>query len=121
MWPAQYRQFVIDHELARRQLEIPEADDLSGLGASLEILDEAGARTEADDCYPGLVVKADGFIPIGGCLLGSGDQYFINSRDDQPGPVYRIYHDSVFDEGYDANEAVVRVLDSYEDLLQYLC
>jgi hypothetical protein len=120
MWPPSYRQFILRHGLVGAQVEIPEADDLSGVGASIEILDEGGAATEANDFYPGLVVKEDGFVPVGGCLLGSGDQYFINSRDEQPGQVYRIDHESVRDAGYDRGRAIERVLGSYEELLRYV-
>ncbi len=119
MWPPEYRHFIDCHQLVKAELEIPEANDLSGVGASFELLDEDGASSESNDFYPGLIVKADGYVPIGGCLIGSGDPYFINIRDQQPGPVYRIYHDSVFDEDYDRNQAIARVLDSFEQLLQY--
>lgn len=120
MWPPSYRQFVERHGLAGAEIEIPGADDLSGIGASIEILDEAGAAAEANDFYPGLVVKEDGFVPVGGCLLGSGDPYFINSRDEPPGPVYRIYHESVSDSGYDRGDAIAQVLESYEEFLRYV-
>ena len=50
----------------------------------------------------------------------TGDPYFIRIQDQQPGPVYRIYHDSVHDKNYDPSQAIVRVLDSYEDLLKYV-
>lgn len=86
----------------------------------MQLYNEADATAEANDFYPGLVVKADGFVPIAGCAEGSGDPYFIRIQDRQPGPVYRIYHDSVHDENYDRAQAIARVLDSYEDLLKYL-
>ena len=65
-------------------------------------------------------VLSDGYVPIACCAEGSGDPYFIRIQDQQPGPVYRIYHDSVHDENYDRGQAIVRVLDSYEELLMYL-
>ena len=120
MWPVAYREFVERHALVGKEIEIPVEKDLSEVGATIQLFDEAVATGEANDFYPGLVVKQDGFVPIGGCAIGCGDPYFINLQDQQPGPVYRIYHDSVFDENYDRNEAVVRVLESFEDLLRYL-
>ncbi|MCC7422987.1 MAG: hypothetical protein IT428_22150 [Planctomycetaceae bacterium] len=119
MWPPHFQQFAAAHRLVGAMIEIPEADDASGLGASFQILDDAGVAGELD-AYPGTVVAADGFVPIGGCLLGSGDPYFIRSSDPAPGPVYRIYHDSVFDADYDRDEAVATVLESYEDLLRFI-
>ena len=120
LWPSLYREFVTERGLIGAAIEVPESEDLSGAGAWIEVLDEAGAEVEASDFFPGLVVIEDGFVPIGGCQLGSGDQYFLNVRDPQPGPVYRIYHDRVTDDGYDANQAIDRVLASYADLQKYV-
>ena len=119
MWPSHYRGFVERNGLAGLEVEIPEGDDLSGIGASIGLYDEAAARDEAEKFYPGLVVKHDGFVPIGQDLGGGGDPYFINIEDGPPGPVYRIYHDSVADRSYDRDEAIARVLASYEQLLGY--
>ena len=120
MWPQEYRQFVEANTLAGKPVELSEQDDLSGVGASIQFYNEADATSEANDCYPGLIVKADGFVPIAGSAEGSGDPYFIRIQDQQPGPVYRIYHDSVHDKNYDRAQAIVRVLDSYEDMLKYV-
>jgi hypothetical protein len=106
--------------LADVEVEIPEGGDLSGIGASIGLYDEAAAREEAEEFYPGLVVKEDGFVPIGLDLTGGGDPCFICVRDYPPGPVYRIYHDSVADRSYDRTEAIASVLASYEQLLGYI-
>ena len=79
---------------------------MSGVGASIQLFNEVNAVSEANDFYPGLVVKVDGYVPIGGCAVGNGDPYFIRTQDQQPGPVYRIYHDSVHDENYDRGQAL---------------
>jgi hypothetical protein len=120
VWPTEYRRFIEQHNLTGREVEIPERNDLSGVGASIELFNETDALEESADLYPGLVVVRDGFVPIGGCMIGSGDPYFINVNDRQPGPVYRIYHDAVLDESYDRNQAIVRILESYEELAQYV-
>jgi hypothetical protein len=120
MWPQEYRQFVEVNRLAGKSVEISDRVDLSGVGASIRLFNEADAASEANEVYPGLVVKADGYVPIACCAEGSGDPYFIRIQDPPLGPVYRIYHDSVHDESYDRGQAIVRVLDSYEDLLKHL-
>jgi hypothetical protein len=120
MWPQGYRQFVEVNTLAGKSVELSDEDDLSGIGASIRLFNEAEAASEANDVYPGLVVKADGYVPIACCAEGSGDPYFIRIQDLQPGPVYRIYHDSVHDQNYDRGQAIARVLDSYEHLLKHL-
>jgi hypothetical protein len=119
MWPSHYRQFVERNRLAGAEVEVPEGDDLSGIGSSIQLFDEAAAIAEAD-FYPGIVVKDDGFVPIGGDPTGSGDPYFINTSDDPPGAVYRIYHDMVSDSSYNRNEAIARILVCYEELLRYV-
>jgi hypothetical protein len=120
MWPRHYRDFVERHQLPSLEVELSERDDLSELGATIGLYDEAQAKDEADNFYPGLMVKPDGFVPIGQDMTGGGDPYFINLNDNPPGPLYRIYHDSVHDRDYDRDEAIVRVLDSYEELLRFL-
>ena len=119
MWPDEYRQFVEKHSLIGVELEVPEGDGVPGSGASMRLYNEDEAKQESEEFYPGLVVRADGFVPIGEDLQGSGDPYFINVNDKQPGPVYRIYHDSVADSGYDREKAVEIVLKSYRQLLDF--
>lgn len=120
MWPSHYRDFVERHHLPSAEAELSEDADLSGIGATIGLYNEAQAIDEADNFYPDLVVKADGFVPIGQCMTGSGDPYFINLNDSAPGPLYRIYHDSVHDRNYDRDDAIAKVLESYEDLLHFL-
>ena len=45
---------------------------------------------------------------------------FINVNDKQPGPVYRIYHESVHDQNYNREEAIEIVLKSYQHLLKFI-
>lgn len=120
MWPSHYRDFLAQHRLSGAEADVPEMFDLSELGATIGLYDETQAIDEADNFYPGLVVKSDGFIPIGQDMTGGGDPYFINLNDTSPGPIYRIYHDSVHDRNYDRHKAIVKVLDTYEDLLKFL-
>ena len=92
-FPAAWVAFLDAHALHGASFEIPEAADASGLGASVQLLTEAQAREEAQEAYPGLAVRADGYVPVGMCLSGSGDPYFIRLPDGPRGPLYRIYHD----------------------------
>ena len=120
LWPPHYREFMERHELSGVEIELPAAADLSELGATIGLYSEAQAIEEADNFYPGLVVKTDGFVPVGQDMTGGGDPYFINLNDAPPGPLYRIYHDSVHDPNYVHDDAVAKVLASYEGLLQFL-
>lgn len=118
--PPYWTDFLATHELLGRTVSISEADDRSGIGADLGFLDAEGSRREAQDAYPGIAVAPDGFVPVGSCLLGSGDPFFIRLADGEGGPLYQIYHDAVSGPGYDRTQAVAVVLDDYRDLLRYL-
>ena len=120
MFPVFWKRFLEDVGIVGVEIEIPEKDDLSGLGATINVYDEDSARREAEEFYPGIAVVQDGFIPIGGCALGSGDPYFINSNDGADGALYQIYHDAVGDQGYDRDQAVAVVLRSYKELVKYV-
>src|SRR5690606_7866738 len=101
---------------------IPEENDLSEIGGGcLEIFNNGDAVDEATKYYPGIGVLSHGYIPVAGCSHGSGDPYFININDGESGPLYRIYHDAVFDENYDKEKAINIVLKNYEELAKYKC
>lgn len=121
-FPPYWTEFLDRHALRGAKVEIPGDADLSGMGGDLQLMDEAQAREEAEDGYPGIVVRADGFVPVGMCLAGSGDPYFIRIGDGAGGPLYRVYHDALVPEGEgyrcDA-DAVATVLASYEAMLRY--
>ena len=120
MIPDYWTKFVESEDIEEIDFEIPEEKDLSGVGADLSIMREEHILDEANKAYPGVIVKKDGFVPVGSCLIGSGDPYFININDGENGPLYRIYHDSVYEDGYDAKHAVAKVLSSYKELKNYI-
>ena len=120
MIPEYWRSFVNQHSLEGKEIDIPEEIDLSELGANFEIFDELDIRKEAEDLYPGIAVAKDGFVPVGGCLEGSGDPYFIDQNDGPAGPLYRIYHDMFGGDDYDKDEAIVVVVQNYAEILKYI-
>jgi len=118
--PPYWKAFVEQHQLIGRELSRPIEADLSRVGAIIEILDDANSLDEQTNFYPGIGVASSGFVPVGGCGIGTGDPYFINIRDGEGGPLYQIYHDEVFDEQYDAEKAMAVVLQDYRQLLKYI-
>src|SRR5258708_4587059 len=102
--------FVDTHGIVGERFELSNEVDRSGVGASLTILTAAQSIDEATNYWPGIGVTADGFVPFASCEMGSGDYYYINSHDGPNGPLYRIYHDSVGEGGYERSEAVAVVL-----------
>ena len=117
--PTYWKEFRNKHNLVGAEIEIPEADDRSTIGAEIEIFDDDGIRSEANDLYPGIEALKHGFIPVGGCLIGSGDPYFIQSSEGIEGSLYRIYHDTVFEDDFPEAEAVAIVLERFSDLLHF--
>lgn len=120
MIPKFWIKFLDENALRGVECEIPKDADLSQLdGGCLEVFDETNILDEANNFYPGLVVKNDGYIPVAGCSHGSGDPYFININDGEFGPLYRIYHDDVHDDSYDKNQAIEVVLANYKLLAEF--
>ncbi|MBQ5961790.1 hypothetical protein [Massilia sp. ZL223] len=70
--------------------------------------------------WPGIVVAKDGDVPVGSCLVGSGDFYYIKTSEGPAGALYRIYHDAVAEDGYDPGEAIALVLGAYRELLDHV-
>lgn len=117
--PLHWQRFRDESDLLGRPVEIPESEDLSGVGADIEFFDDRGIADETDNFYPGLIVKKDGFLAVGGCQTGSGDPYFIQISEGDGGALYRIYHDSVGDDGYSREDAVAVVLRDYREILKF--
>ncbi len=118
--PPYWQMFLEQHHLTGKEFSIQVNNDLSGVGASIEIFDEQGVHAEQTTLYPGIGVSIAGYVPVGGCTIGTGDPYFINTRDGEGGPLYRIYHDEVVDEHYDPARAIAVLLEDYRDLLKYV-
>ncbi|MFT3867104.1 MAG: hypothetical protein QM715_01275 [Nibricoccus sp.] len=114
-----WKKFAQDNNLIGTEIEIPVAEDLSGVGAVIEWLDEEGSRVESEELYPGIAVNKDGYIPVGGCSIGTGDPYFIRVADGEGGPLYRIYHDEVGEDGYVSEKAIAVVLSDYRLVTKY--
>jgi hypothetical protein len=120
MVPQYWKSFIEQHSLVGKEISIPDNIDLSQVGAVFEILDEKSIQVETEDLFPGIIVSKNGFCPVAGCLIGTGDQYFINNKDGVGGPLYRIYHDLVNENGYDRKKAVDVVIRDYTNILNYL-
>jgi hypothetical protein len=120
MLPTYWVQFVESNQLTGQTACLSEDEDLSKIGVDMRFLNEEQSTEELNRLWPGIRVGRDGYVPVGGCLIGSGDQYFINVNDGPDGPLYRIYHDAIYEDGYDAEHAVVKVLSNFKLLLGYV-
>jgi len=118
--PEYWRRFRDEHKLLEHSAEIPESDDDSDVGADIEFFDDAAIRDEMAEAYPGCIVAKEGFLPVGGCQIGSGDPYFIRLSEGESGALYRIYHDSVLAENYSKTDAADVVLSSFQSIVGFL-
>lgn len=73
------------------------SDDPSGLGVEFRWMTPEQIVSETTESQPGISASQHGFAPIGLCLSGSGDPYFINSLESDNPPVVRIPHEAVHD------------------------
>lgn len=104
------------YRLAGTNFDLTEAQDLSGLGADVRWLPVKQMIGEACDLEPGFTVVRSGFIPFGGCAIGTGDPFFFDMRGgSQDPPVVRVPHDYAGGETYplDAIELVSSSLSGF--------
>jgi len=119
MIPIYWNIFIKENNIVNKSFEIPQNQDISALGANLEILSEGDILKESNDYYPGIAVKQFGYLPIGSCLSGSGDPYFINTKEGVNGKLYRVRHESGTEENFALKGGIEIVLNNYEELLNY--
>lgn len=70
--------------------EIPEEDDLSETGANLEILTPAKQASEQEDAEFINHAGHLGYIPLGYCMVSTGDLYCVNFKDPSKKGLYRF-------------------------------
>jgi hypothetical protein len=117
--PEYWKSFVINNDLVGKEVEFPWPDE-EDLDAIIEILDDENVELEANELWPGIGIKDDGYFSVAGCSIGTGNQYCINIHDGKNGPLYLVDHERVGPEGYDKKEAISIMLNHYEDLLKFL-
>lgn len=89
--------------LAGKTFRISAEEDESEIGVDLKWLGAEDIIKEALDFYPGKSVYSLGYIPVGSCLDGSGDPYFLFVRDIDDScdpPLVRVPHDYATAESY---------------------
>jgi hypothetical protein len=70
-------------------------NDPSGLGVEFRWMTPQQIISEATESQPGIAAGRHGLTPIGLCLSGSGDPYFINTLESDNPPVVRVPHEAV--------------------------
>jgi hypothetical protein len=104
--PPWFATMITTYPLAGVCFSLDEDEDESELGAEFRWPTPAQIVEEAAAYYPGISVLKLGYVPIGQCLVGSGDPYFINMKiNSSDPPLLRVYHDLVEeDDSYPEDE-----------------
>jgi hypothetical protein len=120
MIPDYWSEFIESNNLVGKEFDIPTNLDQSDIKEGvLKFFDEKEIEEESNEYFPGIGVRASGFIAVACCMRGSGDPYFINLNDGANGKLYRVYHDAkmIDDYNYDLEDAVNIVLKDYSEIL----
>jgi hypothetical protein len=120
MLPQYWIDFLNANHLRGKDCRFGERVDETGIGANLTFFTEEESMDEGENFYPGIVVAPEGYAPVAGCLSGSGNPYFIRVSDGRNGPLYRVYHDEVGEDGSRTEGAIGIVLENYELLLDHV-
>jgi hypothetical protein len=75
-------------------VEVAESDDPSGLGVNMQWMTVDEVLDEARNATPGIQAVRLGLLPIGKCMTGSGDYYYVDTNAAEY-PVVRVPHTSV--------------------------
>ena len=86
------------YALSGTTFTLDEEVDPSGLGVEMQWMAPADMVEEAFELYPGIPALGLGYLPIGQCLSGSGDPYFLKIKAGEDPPLVRIPHESAEDE-----------------------
>lgn len=101
-------------EIVGSVFELSEEQDNSGFGVNMHWLTPDEQIEEATEFYPGKVVIDFDYIPIGKCLEGSGDPYFVKSAQNHL-QIFRVPHEGCLD----FNESNVEYICSLDELLSF--
>src|SRR5215204_5428809 len=92
--PARLLDWLLSYPLVGTEFYLSEEEDESGLGAEMQWLTPAQMISETLETYPGILAGPVGYLPVGMCLIGSGDPYFLKTEAGDDPPVVRIPHEA---------------------------
>jgi hypothetical protein len=82
------------YNIIGESFSLSEEYDLSDFGVELQIMTVDEQMDESLNLYPGIASLKKGYLPLGICLEGSGDPYFIKDVNSTIF-LYRIPHNSL--------------------------
>ena len=96
--------------LVETTFSLTAAQDNSGLGVEMKWLTPRQMISETIEAFPGIAAASLGCLPIGMCLEGSGDPYFLRTTDSDH-LLVRIPHHAV-DGEQTLREDLVEIVDA---------
>jgi hypothetical protein len=88
------------YPLVGTEFSLSEDEDESGLGVDMKWLSPDQIISETVEAYPGILAGAAGYLPVGSCLAGSGDPYFLKTGSGDDPPLVRIPHEAADADGH---------------------
>jgi hypothetical protein len=104
-------------DVISKHFNVSEEEDQSGFGADMEWMTPQEQVEEATEYYPGMAAIKNRYFPIGKCMMGSGNPYFVKEAEDGTVNVYRIPHEAI-DEDDKLDESQVELVCTLSDLLK---
>lgn len=88
---------------------LSEKDDVSGYGVEMEWMNPLEQYEESFMLYPGMIAFKKGYLPIGKCMEGSGNPYFLDLNNKNW--IVRIIHDCIDEDNLsgDCIEKVIKI------------
>ena len=116
--PAYLLDWLGSYPLVGTEFSLSEEEDESGLGVEMQWLTPAQMISETIDTYPGIVAVPLGYLPVGMCLVGSGDPYFLKINPGDDPPVVRIPHEAADADGNLNSDLIEQVTPRLSDFLR---
>jgi hypothetical protein len=110
--PGWYRDLLRTVPLIGLELGVVHPDSSDDDVSSVLWLGPEGIRTESVELFPGSAVVGRGYLCVGGCAHGSGDQYFLDTNAGDDPRLVQIYHDVGTDADRILAEGVVEIAPS---------
>lgn len=117
--PAPLVLLLTSRPLVGLTLVLSEQADESRFGAELRWMTAEQMVDEATGAYPGIPAASRGFLPVGICLEGTGNPYFLRLGD---GAIVRIPHDAATEDDLDGSQVdlVARSIEALVDAAEVL-
>src|SRR5215204_4429494 len=116
--PAHLLDWLLSYPLVGTEFSLSEEEDESVLGVEMQWLTPAQMISETIDTYPGIVAVPHGYLPVGMCLVGSGDPYFLKINPGDDPPVVRIPHEATDADGNLNSDLIEQVTPRLSDFLR---